>query len=138
MAGTWLYWASWRKFIKTFLLYEIVHVGLYFCWFFLTGVTDIVNPQGSDKDWYLTSWNKYTNKSHVISNHYKSLERFQGKICILIWLHRCTENQIFLRNSFFSNADIHMFLYWFIERLQVNRMHVASFWFYRKLIMKTK
>ena len=27
----------------------------------LTGGTEIVNAQGSDKDWYLTSWNKYTN-----------------------------------------------------------------------------
>ena len=44
--------------MKALLLYEIVHVSL-FC-LFLTGGTEIVNAQGSDKDWYLTSWNKYT------------------------------------------------------------------------------
>ena len=27
---------------------------------FLRGGTDIVNVQDSDKDWYSTSWNKYT------------------------------------------------------------------------------
>ena len=44
------------KFIKTLLLYEIVHVSF----FFLTGGTEIVNALGSDKDWCLTSWNNYT------------------------------------------------------------------------------
>ena len=37
---------------------SFIHVSLFF--FSLTGVTEIVNAQGSDKDWYLTSWNKYT------------------------------------------------------------------------------
>ena len=41
--------------IKSLLPYEIVHVR-----FFLTEGTEIVNAQGSDKDWSLTSWNKYT------------------------------------------------------------------------------
>ena len=63
MAGTWLFGASWWKFIKVLLLYGIVHVSL----FFLAGGTEIVNAQGSDKNWYLTRWNKYTNtKSHQI------------------------------------------------------------------------
>ena len=57
MAGTGVFGASWWKFIKALLLYEIVHVSS----FSLTGGTEIVNAQGSDKDWYLTSWNKYTN-----------------------------------------------------------------------------
>ena len=32
---------------------SFIHVSLFF--FSLTGVTEIVNAQGSDKDWYLTS-----------------------------------------------------------------------------------
>ena len=60
------------------------------------------------------------------------------KVCILIWLHISTENQIFLRNSFFSNADIHMFLYWFIGCLQMNQICITSCWFHRKLVIKAK
>ena len=56
VAGTWLIGASWWKFMKALFMYEIVHVSLSF--FSLTGVTEIVNAQGSL--WYLTSWNKYT------------------------------------------------------------------------------
>ena len=104
----------------------------------MTGETEIVNAQGSDKDWYLTSWNKYTDtKSCHLWSLWKFRE-FSRKVCILIWLHRCTENQIFLKNSLFSNVDIHMFLYWFVECLQLNRMCITSIWFYRKLVMKGK
>ena len=48
MAGTWLF--------GFLLLYEMVHVSFFFS---LSGGTEIVNAQGSDKKWYLTSWNKY-------------------------------------------------------------------------------
>ena len=48
MAGTWLF--------GVLLLYEKVHVSFFFS---LTGGTETVNAQGSDKKWYLTSWNKY-------------------------------------------------------------------------------
>ena len=37
---------SW-KFMKALLLYKIIHVSLFFS---LTGGTEIVNAQGSDKD----------------------------------------------------------------------------------------
>ena len=70
MPGTWLFGASWWKFIKALLLYEIVHVSF----FSLTGGTEIVNVLGKDKDWYLSSWNKYTDTKSV-----RSSERFQGR-----------------------------------------------------------
>ena len=56
MPGMWLFWASWRKVLEAVLLYENVYVSWY-----LTRATKTVNIQGSDKDWYLTNWNKYTN-----------------------------------------------------------------------------
>ena len=49
MAGTCLFGASWWKFIKALLLYEIVHVSFFFVAFFLTGGTRIVNAQGSEQ-----------------------------------------------------------------------------------------
>ena len=58
MAGTCLFGASRWKFITALLHYEIVHVSFFF--FFLIGGTEIVNAQGSAKDWYLPSLNKYT------------------------------------------------------------------------------
>ena len=64
MAGTWLFGKSWWKFMKALLLCEKFHVSLFFS---LTGRTETVNAQGSDKDWYLASWNKYpdTNLCHL-------------------------------------------------------------------------
>ena len=58
----------------------IEHLWWLLLFVFWTGWSEIVNPQSSDKDWYLTSWKKYTDteQSHVISNHCKSLQRFQG------------------------------------------------------------
>ena len=47
------------------------------------------------------------------------------------WLNGCTENQIFLRNSFFSNADIHMF---FIDLIN-NRMFTSKWNVYHKLLI---
>ena len=47
---------DWSNMMKVHESFEIVHVSLTF--FSLTGVTEIVNAQGSL--WYLTSWNKYT------------------------------------------------------------------------------
>ena len=44
---------------------------------FLAG---IVNVPASDNDWYLTRLTKSLTQSHVISNHYKSLQRFQRRI----------------------------------------------------------
>ena len=56
MPGMWLFGASWWKVNKALLLYEVVHVSL----FFLTVGAEIVNANGSDKDWHLTRWTKYT------------------------------------------------------------------------------
>ena len=50
------------------------------------------------------------------------------KVCILIWLHISTENQIFLRNSFFSNADIHV-------SLLIHRMFTGESNVYHKLLI---
>ena len=47
----------------------------------------------------------------------------------MISLYRWDENQIFLNILFFSNTDIHRFLYSLIECLQVNQKYVTSFWF---------
>ena len=47
----------------------------------------------------------------------------------MIYLYRWDENQIFLNILFFSNTDIHRFLYSLIECLQVNQKYVTSFWF---------
>ena len=129
MAGTWLFGASWWKFIKVLLLYGIVHVSL----FFLAGGTEIVNAQGSDKNWYWLDGISTPTQSHIKSNHYKSSERFQIDALKIIYI-----KSFIIRNSFLSNAAIHMFLYSFIECLQVNRMCITSFGFYRKLVMKAK
>ena len=45
------------------------------------------------------------------------LTEISRKVCILICRNGCTENQIFLRNSFFSSADIQRFLYSLTECL---------------------
>ena len=56
----------------------------------------MVNAQGSDKDWYLTSWNKYTNtQTHGISN-LQNFREISSNVCILIWLNSCIKNQIFI------------------------------------------
>ena len=57
MLGTWLLGGSRWKFIKALLLKEIVHAILLF---FDRRSWNIVNTLGSDKDWYLTRWVKYT------------------------------------------------------------------------------
>ena len=51
-------------------------------------------------------------------------------------LHFIAENQIFLPNSFFSKTDSHMFLYWLIKCLHVNRMPITNFWYRGKLCNK--
>ena len=90
MARTWLFGASWCKFIKDLLLHEIAHVSLFFC-FFLKEGTEIMNAQSGGKDWYLTSRNKCTDaKSFHVTFQIKS--NFSQKLI-------------------FSEADIHMFLY---------------------------
>ena len=103
--------------LKLLSLYEIVHVSL----FFLTGgaVTRIgirLGLQYSDR--FILSL--------IINDNIKSAD-ISRKVCIPICLNRCTENQIFPRNSFFSNVDIQMFLYLLTECLHVNRMYISSF-----------
>ena len=78
-------------------------------------------------------------QSHVTSNHYESLQKFQGGAAFSFGSINSPFIQIFLRNSFFSISDIHIFLYWLIERSQVNQMFITTFWFHSKLAMdKTK
>ena len=78
---------------------------------FLTERAEIVNAQDSDKDWYLTSWNKYTDTRVMPSLIIIKVAEILRKVCILICLNRCSKNQIFLRNPFFSNVVIPMFFY---------------------------
>ena len=82
-------------------------------------------------------WHRFM-LSLIINYNIMEFENYSRKLCILIWLNRCNENQIFPRNSFFSSPDILMFLYWLIHGLQVNRMCITSFWFHPKLVKKTK
>ena len=124
MPGTRLFGASWWKAIKALLLCEIIHVSFFFFrqdqlkhWMFRAAqwqelVFDCLKQ---------VHWNR-TMSSRIIINVCRDLK----VVCILIWLKRCTENQIFFRNSFFSNADMNMFLYWLIECLQVNRMCITG------------
>ena len=53
----------------------------------------------------------------------------------MIYLYGWAENQILLKILFFSDTNIHRFLWLYssIECLQVKRMYVTSFWFYRNL-----
>ena len=62
------------------------------------------------------------------------------KVSVSIYLCRWAENQKFLKILFFSNTDIHRFLwlYSLIECLQVNPMYVAIFWFHSKLALHRK
>ena len=74
----------------------------------------------------------------AISNSFASFAENSRKVSILIYWYRGAENQIFLKILFFSNIDIHRFLwlYSLIEFLQVNRMYVTSFWFQIKLVLE--
>ena len=59
------------------------------------------------------------------------------KVCILIWVKRCTENQIFYRNSFFPSTDNHVCL--LINRLFTRESNVChKVWLHCKLVKKTK
>ena len=112
MPETWMFGASWWMFIKTLLLCKIVHVSL----FFSTRETSNIECTGQWQGLvYIWNWKGTPKQSHVISDHYKSLERFHGS-SVLIWLNRCIENQIFLRNSFSPIADIHMLKCFFIDQ----------------------
>ena len=77
MPGTRLFGVSWWKVIKALLLYEIVDVTFVF----LTEAAEIVNAQGSAVT-KIGIWLARTStltQSHVIFNHYKCLQRFQGR-----------------------------------------------------------
>ena len=58
------------------------------------------------------------------------------KVGILIYFNRWIENQIFLMNLFFTNANIYRLLYSLIECWQINRMYVTSFWFHSKFVLE--
>ena len=66
-----------------------------------------------------------------IMRHLQSFWKFADisrKVSTLICLNRCSENRIILRNSFFSNTDIHRFLYWYSNIYKLmNVCHVLSF-----------
>ena len=73
---------------------------------------EIVNALGSDKDWYIIDLLGQVHQHRVM--YLRSLQKFgeiSRKFCILIWFNRCIENQIFLGDSFFSNADMHILAY---------------------------
>ena len=74
---------------------------------------------------------------HHLQSFWKFAE-ISRKVSILIDLYRWAENQILLKILFFSNTDIHRFLwlYLWIEFLQINRMYVTSFWFHSKLVLE--
>ena len=83
--------------------------------------------------WYalvfeLTSYTKYTDtKAGAISNHFESLQKFQGRSAF--WFSYKDKLKIkFLKILFFSNTDIHRFLwvYSLIKCLQINRTYVTS------------
>ena len=67
-------------------------------------------------------------QSHPVSNYFESLQKFQGRS--EFWFDRYAKTQILLRNSFFSNTEIHMFLCWLNDCLKVNQMFIAAFWFH--------
>ena len=82
-------------------------------------------------------------RSHVIFKHYKSSRKLQDFKEVLYFnlvkqMHgksNISQKPIFLKRWYWY---AHMFLYWFIECLQVNRMCITSFWSYKKLAMKAK
>ena len=119
------------------LIYEIVHVRL-FCFDRRNWMSRAVTRIGIWLARISTSIRILVISDHNDNPcHLKSLE-ISMNVCILIWLHRSMENHIFLKNSFFSNVNIHMFIYWFIGCLQVTWLCITSCWFYRKLVMKAK
>ena len=74
---------------------------------------------------------------HYVQSFWKFAE-ISRKDILLIYLYRWTENQIFLKIIFFSNTDIHRFLwlYSLIECLQNNLIYATSFWFHSKLVVE--
>ena len=73
MPETWLFGASLWKATKALRLYEIVNVSL-----FLTGGAEVVNAQGSDKDWYLTSWTNGQVHQHLVMSSLIIVEVCEG------------------------------------------------------------
>ena len=129
MPETRLFGGSWLKVIKALLLYETVHVSLFFSWherlrwwiFIAVQRQELVFDQLEQVNWHRAM-------PFLIIFLIKFAYISRNVVWIIIWLNRCTENQIFLRNSFFSNADIHLFLYCLIECFQVNRMCITGNW----------
>ena len=97
-------------------MHKIVQVGF----FSLTGGAQISNPQVS---WAVTMIGIWQARLSIHLHRAMSSPRVikvsrnfsQG-------LYFIAENQIFFRNSFFSNIDSHRFLYWLIKWLLMNRM----------------
>ena len=85
-----------------------IHVSLFIL---LIGGAVIVNVQGCGMNWYLTSY--LARLSTLTQTHSPSPILF--KVCRHF---KEGQNKIFLRNSFFSNSDIHKFFYSFIGCLQ--------------------
>ena len=70
--GKWMFGDSWRKFIKALLLHKI-------SFFFWARGAEIVNAQGSDRNLYLIAGASTLTQSPAICNHYKILQKFQGR-----------------------------------------------------------
>ena len=82
MARTCLFGASWWKFIKALLLYEIVHVSFFFVVVFFDRRNSNSECPRQCPVTRIGIWLAritILTQCHVISNHYKSSERFQGR-----------------------------------------------------------
>ena len=77
MAGTWLFGASWWKFVKALLLCEIVHVSFFF--FHRRNWNSECPGKAVAKIGIWLAGVSTPTQSYVISNHYEISERFQGK-----------------------------------------------------------
>ena len=120
MPGTWLFGAWWWNFFAWNGSCKLV---------FLTKGAEIVNALGSDKDWHLTSRNKSLYCHRVMSSLIIAKVSRDFNECLHSnWLNKCTENQIFLRSSFFSNFVI-------CVSLLINRMSTSESNVYHKLLL---
>ena len=107
--GTWrMFGASWWMFIKSLLVYKIVHVSLFFdSW--------VWNSE-CPRQWHglvaicLTSWIGTPAQSHVISNHFKSLERIQGRSIFLFGWTNALKIKYLSESYFSQKLRAHVFL----------------------------
>ena len=104
MPRVWLFGASWWMFIKLFVTVwnrSCRFVCLFVCFFYSRDWNSESPVQWQGLVYIWQAGIGTSTQSHVVSNHNKISDgEISSKVCILIWLNRCIENEKFGRNSF--------------------------------------